>query len=377
VHIAINTRLLQNAPLDGIGRFGYEISRRLALHNPQDTFSLVFDRPFPEKYITQKNMKGYVVHPPTRLPLLINLFFNWGLPRLFSQIRPDVFFSPDGWVSLRSKVPTVSVVHDLNFMHMPENLPRIWRKHYLRQFPEYIRRADHLITVSEFSKQDITNHFGIRPEKISVVYNDTGDGFRPARSAEEIRQIQQEFAEGNPYFLFVGLIHARKNPGGLMQAFDLYKKQSKSPAKLIIAGNKKWWSAGLENTYQHCTFRKDIIFTGRVSDSDLRRLYRACEALVYPSFFEGFGIPILEAFKSGVPVITSNTTAMPEVGGEAALYANPHEPASIAEQMLLLENRPGLRERCIQKGFERTALFSWDRGAETVARILHQSASKP
>lgn len=374
MHVAVNTRLMQHGPLDGIGRFSFEILRRTAALHPDDRFSLLFDRKFDPRYLTSPNMTGKVVHPPTRLPFLMDLFFEVGIPLALKKLRPDVFFSPDGWVSLSSRTPTVSVLHDLNFIHMPGHLPPMWRKYYLKKFPLFIRRADHILTVSEFSKRDLQEQFGLPDDKISVVYNDTAEGFRPAAGAEEIQQIRARFADGKPYFLFVGLIHPRKNIGGLMDAFARYRNQMQDDTRLLIVGSKKWWTPELEDRLQKNPYRNDIVFTGRLDDESLQTVYRAATALVFPSFFEGFGIPILEAFKSGVPVITSPVTALPEVGGDAALYADPYDADAIAARMTALVQDPQLRNACIERGHVQTRRFSWDAGARTVSQILHRYA---
>lgn len=374
MHVAVNTRLMQHGPLDGIGRFSFEILRRVAALNPDDRFTLLFDRRFDPRYLTSPNMHGKAVPPPTRLPFLMDLFFEVGLPLQFKKLRPDVFFSPDGWVSLSAKVPTVQVVHDLNFIHMPEHLPRMWRKYYLKRFPRFIAKAHHIITVSEFSKRDLMEQLGVPESKISVVYNDTATGFRPAVDAKEAAAVRSRYAAGKPYFLFVGLIHPRKNIGGLMEAFALMKKNTGADTKLVIAGSKKWWTPELEKQYIEHPYRTDIVFTGRLSDEDLQEIYRGALALVFPSFFEGFGIPILEAFKSAVPVITSNCTALPEVGGDAALYCDPFDAASIAGPMADVYNNQELRERCIARGKVQAQKFSWDAGAQAVSQILKRYA---
>ena len=374
MHTAVNTRLLQHGPLDGIGRFSFEIIKRVAANNKEDKFTLIFDRSYDPKYITSKNVYAKWVPPPTRLPFLMDIFFEVSVPVLLRRLKPNVFFSPDGWVSMSTLTPTVQVVHDLNFIHLPEHLPPRWRKYYLEKFPLFIERADHIITVSEFSKRDLMKELHVPEKKISVVYNETAEGFRPAVNMAEIEDIQKRYADGKSYFLFVGLIHQRKNITGLMQAFALFKGQTGSDAKLVIAGSKKWWTEELEQSFVKNPYQTDIIFTGKVPDEDLQKLYRGSLALVYPSFFEGFGIPILEAFKSDVPVITSNNTALPEVGGDAALYCDPYQPESIAEQMKALYNDKDLRDLCVQRGRIQTSKFSWDAGAETVSKILHRYA---
>lgn len=374
MHVAVNTRLMQHGPLDGIGRFSFEILRRLAAGSPDDRFTLLFDRKFDPRYLTSPNMQGKAVPPPTRLPFLMDIFFEVSLPIVLKNLRPDVFFSPDGWVSLSTKTPTVQVVHDLNFIHMPEHLPPMWRKYYLKKFPLFIRRADHIITVSEFSKRDLVDRLHVPEEKISVVYNDTAEGFRPAKDEAEVNRIRNAHANGNPYFLFVGLIHPRKNIVGLMEAFARFKKETGSEARLLVAGNKKWWTAELEKSYREHPYTHAIRFTGRLSDEDLQEIYRGALALVFPSFFEGFGIPVLEAFKSGVPVITSGTTALPEVGGDAALYCDPGDAGSIAAQMEKIASDSTLRQTCINRGYAQARKFSWDTGAQTVHQILHRYA---
>ena len=374
MHVAVNTRLMQHGPLDGIGRFSFEILRRVAADNPDDRFTLLFDRRFHPKYLTSPNMRGKALFPPTRLPFLMDIFFEASLPVALKNLRPDVFFSPDGWVSLTAKTPTVSVVHDLNFIHMPEHLPPRWRRYYLKKFPLFIRRADHIITVSEFSKRDLMEQLDVPEEKLSVVYNDTAEGFRPANDEAEVQAIRGKYAQGRPYFLSVGLIHPRKNIPGLLNAFARFKSHTGSEAKLLVAGAKKWWTDELENRYRTNPAFADIHFFGRVSDADLQELYRGALALVFPSFFEGFGIPLLEAFKSGIPAITSHNTALTEVGGDAVLYCDPHEPESIAEAMLRVAESVALRQDLVQKGFARVPLFSWDAGARTVTRILHRYA---
>lgn len=374
MHVAVNTRLMQHGPLDGIGRFSFEILRRVADDNPNDRFTLLFDRRFHPRYLTSPNMRGKVLFPPTRLPFLMDIFFEASLPIALKNLRPNVFFSPDGWVSLTAKTPTVSVVHDLNFIHMPEHLPPRWRKYYLKKFPLFIRRADHIVTVSEFSKRDLMERLDVPAEKISVVYNDTAEGFRPAVDESELQRIRQKYAQGKPYFLFVGLIHPRKNIRGLMEAFALLKKQTGSEAKLLVAGAKKWWTAELEKQYRENTAASDIHFLGRLDDEDLQEVYRGALALVFPSFFEGFGIPLLEAFKSGIPAITSHNTALTEVGGDAVLYGDPNRPETFAQAMGQVLDDAALRTTCIQKGFAQAQKFSWDAGAQTVSQILHRYA---
>lgn len=374
VHIAVNTRLLQTGPADGIGLFTREIMARLPKIMAGDSFTFLFDKPFSNAYSLPENVTAKRLYPPTRLPLLMDLFFEWSVPRALQSIQPDVFFSPDGWVSLRTKTPTVSVVHDLNFLHHPEFIAPRWRKYYLKKFPEFVRKADHLITVSQFSKTDLVNTLNIPSENITVVYNSIAQGFRPVISIQEKEKIQQEFTGGFPYFLHVGSIHERKNTVGLMRAFESFRKAHEARFLLLFAGAKQWWTDAMQKTWNEHPFRDDILFLGKVSDEVLPYLYRGAEALVFPSFFEGFGIPVVEAFKSGIPVITSNSSSLPEIASDAAILIDPHNPEQMAEAMHRIISDSALREELINKGSHRVLDFSWDVAAEQIAQILKSYA---
>jgi glycosyltransferase involved in cell wall biosynthesis len=215
---------------------------------------------------------------------------------------------------------------------------------------------------------------GVPGKKITVVYNATAEGFRPVNSDSEKKSIQAEFSGSGPYFLHVGMIHERKNITGLIKAFSLFRDKHDGRFCLIVAGGKQWWTREMQQSWETSPFREDILFPGKVSDEDLRKLYRAAEALVYPSFFEGFGIPVVEAFESGIPVITSDRSALPEIAGRAALLINPDDPESIAEAMLRIVKNEELRRQLISLGAERSALFSWDKSAQTIAEILSRYA---
>ena len=218
-------------------------------------------------------------------------------------------------------------------------MPKIHLWHYKTFFPKFARKAKRIVTVSEFSKQDIVDCYGIDPKKIDVAYNGVNEKFAPI-SDEEQEAIRAKYTDGNPYFMFVGSLHPRKNLARLFTAFDLFKSQTPSNVKLLIVGEKRWWSEPA-----------------------------SALASVYVSYFEGFGIPILEAFKCDTPVITSNVTSMPEVAEDAALLVDPFSEASIAEGMteMLDEN---VREALIEKGRERAKDFSWDLATEGIWNSL-------
>jgi glycosyltransferase involved in cell wall biosynthesis len=268
----------------------------------------------------------------------------------------------------------VAQFHDLNFEHFPKDMPKIHLWHYKTFFPRFARKAKRIVTVSEFSKQDIVECYGIEPDKIDVAYNGVNERFAPI-SEEGQERIRAHYSNGNPYFMFVGSLHPRKNLARLFTAFDLFKSQTPSNVKLLIVGEKRWWSEPIEQAYSQMRFKDEVVFAGRLSAEDLHLVTAAALASVYVSYFEGFGIPILEAFKCETPVITSNVTSMPEVADDAALLVDPFSEASIAEGMteMLDEN---VRESLIERGRERVKVFSWDKAANAIWNSLMKAIEK-
>jgi glycosyltransferase involved in cell wall biosynthesis len=359
VRIAVNTRLLLSGKLEGIGWYTFETLRRITTQHPEHEFLFIFDRPFSKEFLFAPNVKAVYAGPPTRHIFLFFPWFEFQVPRILRKYKADVFLSPDGQLSLLSKVPQIAVIHDLNFHHHPEQLPPLVRWYYNTFFPRYARKAKRIATVSEYTKQDIVNSYGIDATSIDVTLNGCNERFRPL-TEEEHSSTRNKYTANESYFLFVGLIIPRKNLIRLMQAFDQFKKASKSPMKLLVVGEKKWWDNAHEAAFQSLQFKEEIVFAGRLQADELHRVISAAFALSFVPLFEGFGIPILEAFACGTPVITSNVTSMPEVAGDAALLANPYDVNDIASKMLELWKHPELRMQLKAKGLERRKDFSWE-----------------
>lgn len=366
--IAVNTRLLLKDKLEGIGWVEYETLRRMVLAHPEVEFYFLFDKNPDKSFIFGDNVVPVTLFPPARRSFLFVWYFELSVTRALKKIKPDLFFSPDGYLSLRTKVPSVVQFHDLNYEHYPHDVQKKYQWHYKTFFPRFARKAKRIVTVSEFSKQDIIDCYGIEPEKIDVVYNGVNEKFTPIPD-EAQEAIRARYTDGNPYFMFVGSLHPRKNLARLFTAFDLFKSQMPSNVKLLIVGEKRWWSEPIEQAYSQMRFKDEVVFAGRLSAEDLHLVTAAALASVYVSYFEGFGIPILEAFRCDTPVITSNVTSMPEVADDAALLVDPFSEASIAEGMteMLDEN---VREALIEKGRERVKDFSWDKAADDIWNSL-------
>ena len=370
--IAVNTRLLLNERLDGIGRFTDETLRIITSQHPEHRFFFYFDRKYNQKYIYNSNVQPVVLFPQARHPFLFLSWFEASLPLHFKFSKPDVFLSPDGFLSLATHVKSVGVIHDLNFEHFPEDIPWLVRKYYKTMFPRFAQKASRIATVSEYSKKDIAGSYGINPSKIDVVYNGAGNIFQPL-DADEKQQVKQRFSKGSEYFFFVGTLHPRKNLVNLFRAFDQFKKSDSTNIKLVLAGARMWWTDEIRLAYEGMEFRDEVIFTGRVSDQDLASLMASSLALTYVSYFEGFGIPILEAFSCDTPVITSNLTSMPEVAGNAAILTDPFSTDSIAGAMQKIAMDTDFRQKLVAAGREQRLKFSWQQTADKLWNCVEKA----
>ena len=268
-------------------------------------------------------------------------------------------------------MPSLAVIHDLNFEHYPKDLPFFNRIYYRYFFPKYTAKAKRIAVVSEFTKSDIVASYHIDPTKIDVVYNGVSESFKP-QSDDENKKTREIFSKGNHYFLFTGAMHQRKNIANLLRAFDEFKKTLSSPLQLILCGQKRWWTSEMEDVYSKITFKNDVIFTGRVSESDLQKITAAAFALTYVSNFEGFGIPIVEAMRCNVPVITSDVTSMPEIAGDAALLCDPFSYLSIRDAMIKIYTYPDLRNSLIEKGKIRQTFFTWQKSADALWKCIEK-----
>ncbi|MCR4849153.1 MAG: glycosyltransferase family 4 protein [Bacteroidales bacterium] len=371
MRIAVNTRLLLKGKLEGIGWVAYETLKRIVLAHPEVEFYFIFDRKPDPLFLFAANVKPVVLFPQARHPFLFIWFFELSVPSALRRIKADLFYSPDGYLSLRTKVPQVVEFHDLNFEHFPGDMPKIHLWHYKKFFPKFARKAKRIVTVSEFSKQDIVDCYGVGPNKIDVAYNGVNETFKPLSEAEK-KIVRAHYSFGHPYFMFVGSLHPRKNLARLFTAFDRFKQRSKNDVRLVIVGEKRWWTEPIQQAFEAMSCKEDVMFVGRLSAEDLHKVTAAALASVYVSYFEGFGIPILEAFRCDTPVITSNVTSMPEVAQDAALLVDPFDEDSIAEGMVKMLDAE-VRNDLIEKGRRRVQDFSWDHAATVIWNSMMES----
>lgn len=373
MNIAVNTRLLLKDKLEGIGQFSYESLKRITQSHPEHHFYFIFDRKFDPFFVFSDNITPVVAHPQARHPYLWYLFFEHGIPFQLRKIKPDMFLSTDGWIPTHLEVPVVNVIHDLNFVHNPEFVPPVVRRYYQRFFHKFAQKATRIATVSEFSKQDISKQFNVPADKIDVVYSGGNQLYKPLSETEQI-SVKEQFTNGCDFFLFIGLIHKRKNLTNIFKAYDEFRTHHDSNTKLVVVGNKKWWAGEIEDTYNSLIHKDDVLMTGYLPTEEVVKLTASAKALVYPSLFEGFGLPIVDSFNTHTPVITSNVSSMPEIAGDAALIVDPHSPSAIANAMEKISFDEELRKQLIFKEIERKNRFTWDKTANLLWNSIEKAS---
>lgn len=372
MEIVVNTRLLIKNKLEGIGWFTFETLKRITINHPDDHFIFLFDRDFDPTFIFADNITPVILSPPARHPFLFYWWFEVSVSNFLNKFKPDLFLSPDGYLSLHAKCKQLAVIHDINFEHYPNDLSFLVSHYYKYFFPKFAHKANGIATVSQFSKNDIINTYSVKNEKIDVVYNGCNEVYKPIDEALQL-ETKRQYTANCDYFLFVGSLHPRKNISRLFEAFDLFKNEQKSNIKLVIVGEKYYWTSAIKKTYINMKYRNEVVFTGRLNTDYLKNIIGSALALTYVPYFEGFGIPILEAMNCNTPVITSNVTSMPEIAGDAALLIDPFSVESIANAMKILYEDSDLRNSLIERGNKRKLDFSWDKTADALWQCIEKT----
>lgn len=361
--IAVNTRFLLDDQLEGFGYFTKEVLSLLTRAHPEHRFHFFFDRPFPKAFLFSANVTGHVLSPPARHPLLWKYWYDVSVPLQLKKTGADVFLSPDGQCSLTTRVPQCLVVHDLGFLHYPEAYQKTHLRYFRHYTPKFIRRAKTVATVSAFSKNDIVQQYKTPAEKINVVYSGVKPSFRPTTFAEQTA-VKEKYTAGDEFFLCTGALQPRKNLVNLLKAFSIFKRRMQSGMKLVLAGRLAWKNDAFLTLLKTYKYKDEVILTGYLEEEELARLTAAAYAAVYPSFFEGFGVPVLEAMQCGVPVLTSKHSSMQEISEGVALYFDPANVDEIAYQLMFIYKNEDERKALVEKGKPVAAHYTWQRTAE-------------
>jgi glycosyltransferase involved in cell wall biosynthesis len=363
MRIGIDARKLHDF---GIGTYLQNLLRHLARLDREWEYVL-FCRPADRAWIDELGPNFRAV--PTRAQPY-SILEQVTLPlRLLSE-RLDLYHSPHYVLPLLVPCPSVVTIHDCIHLIYPQYLPNRLAPYYARLFMWWAaHRSSRVMTVSEASKRDILRFFRIRPDKVSVIPNAIDERFRVAPPDEEARRIRERFQLHEPFVLYAGNVKPHKNVERLIEAFHQLHANGFDHLKLLIIGNDISKYATLRRAIHAHNLHKYVRFLGFVPDQTLAILYRLASVFVFPSLYEGFGLPPLEAMASGTPVVTSNASSLPEVVGTAAVLVDPHDAHAIAEGIAHVLYDPRLREDLRRRGLEHAATFSWDAAAREVRAI--------
>ncbi len=275
--------------------------------------------------------------------------------------------------------PIVSTIHDLSFEHLPETFTRRSRTQLRLTVRGTARRAAVILTLSEFSRRDIIETYAVDPERVLVTPAAAPTNFAPVENETELKDIRERYGIKANYLLSLGSIQPRKNLARLIEAYALLRSSRAGDRlpQLVIAGKRGWLDNEIQRAAQRENRNESIKFIGYVPEKDLPALYSAAICFVYPSFFEGFGLPVLEAMQCGTPVIAGNRTSLPEVAGAAALLFDPFDAGALAEAIERIIHNPDTRAELRVKGLERARIFSWTATARLTLQAYERALRKP
>jgi glycosyltransferase involved in cell wall biosynthesis len=365
MRIAFDLRRIKNP---GIGRYMKCLAEAVVAQAPEHQYLLILP-PDAAQAVAVEN--GRAERLVSSIPYY-SIREQFALPRFLQRHRVDVFHSPHFNLPLIRPCSTVVTIHDVIYLACKDDLPsRVGRVYYRGMIAASVRLADRVLTDSQFSKADIVRYLNADPAKIEVVYPAVDPRFRRVRDERAIQSVLSRYRVEGDYILYTGIYKPRKNHAALLRAFrELLKSGCK--ATLVIAGPIGEGEAELCRLAEQLGIAKHMVVAGFIPDSDLPALYSGARVYACPSLYEGFGFTVLEAMACGVPVVCSGHTSLPEIAGDAALYADPQNPSEFAEAVASAFSGGALREQLIEKGYKNCARFRWETAAQdTLAAYQH------
>lgn len=347
----------------GLGRYAESLTRALVAAHP-GRYVLFYNRergtqPLPglEQWPTRTVALGY---KPWRTLVWLGQLAHVG----FDSLVPDaeLFHATEHLLLPLGSVPTVLTVHDLIFRHLPAHHKPLNRWYLNLTMPLYCRRATHVIAVSEQTRRDLMTVYGLAPEKVTVVY-EAADSRFCLQQPRAVAEVHARYGLPERYLLFVGTIEPRKNLSRLLAAFEAIHTDGLSDG-LVIVGKRGWLYDDFFSRLERSPARDAVLFPGYVPDQDLPAVYAGAQALIFPSLYEGFGLPVLEGMACGTPVVASSASSIPEVGGDAALYFDPADVGEMAVTLRRVLSDRVLQEELRARGLAQAARFSWAQAAD-------------
>ena len=369
MRIGIDCRTIldpKHGELAGVGHYTYFLLENLLKIDQKNHYVLFFDPQIGDaKHFKRPNVTiKYFPHTDKRkyLPVVHSHLL---IARFLQKQKLDLFHSPASTVPLTYPGKAVVTIHDLAIYHKPEWFPKGQKFSTRIAVPQTVRRANKIIAVSEHTKKDIIKYFGIPSWKIIVIHN----GVEEAPADNEKENVRKKFDIKQDFIISVSTLQPRKNITGLIKAYNSLRSSSVfKNYQLVIAGNKGWDYTEIFQLVKKLALTKKVIFTDYISKKDKFALLKEASLLVFPSFYEGFGLSILEAMQQGTPVVTSNITSMPEVAGKAGLLVDPYKETSIARGIKKVLTNNELKRKMARSGIANAKKFSWQATAERTLR---------
>jgi glycosyltransferase involved in cell wall biosynthesis len=377
IAIDYTSAINQNA---GIGRFVRSLVASVVEIDTTDNFLLLHAAPNPGRHPTYPNganVSRRVLRVNERLMNIVWHRLQLPLPADWLTGPVDLFHSPDFVMPPVRAARSILTVHDLAFLLYPECADARLRAYLEKTVPRSVQRADYVVADSENTRNDVICLLGVPPERVTVVPGGVDPSFQPVDDPERLAAIRRTIGldETTPYILFIGVIEPRKNLVGLIEAFDVLKSRRPLPHKLVVVGRRGWLSEGTMERAERSPYRDEIIFPGFIPDGELASLYSAAETFAFPSHYEGFGLPVLEAMACGTPVVASRASSLPEIVGDAGMQVDPDEPERLASALELLALNPEMRADFRDRGIARAATFTWEAAAQIMVDVYHKVAA--
>jgi len=374
--ILIDLRVLARSQFSGITEYTKFLVSHLLLSDKKNEYLLFYNGfkkiPLPEEWTNKPQVKVIDSSIPNRLWSFSNKIFN--LPKIDKKIKADIFFSPHfNILSLIEPQKRVFTFHDLSFVHYPNffsNRDKFW--HWLQNYKRQAQTAGHLIAVSDFTRQDLIDNLLVSPERITRIYSGINPFYRNLSAEDEnLEKFQKIHNLEKPFLFYLGVIEPRKNITAIIRTFNILKaKEEFKNLQLVIAGPKGWLYDKIFQEAKNSKFQEEIIFWGPASLTEALYLYNSAEVFVYPSFFEGFGFPPLEAQACGLPVITSTRSSLPEVMGDSALMVDPWRIDDLTFAIKNLLTDQSSRKRLQTAGFSNIKRFNWAKTAQETIEVF-------
>lgn len=372
MHVAVDARYVSRLQ-SGIGLYTEHLLRALAAIDPTTRYTYLAVRNGPDPGIRQPNFSPCFTRISFENHLVGDLWQSSYLPVRLAALGVDLYHGPAVFLPLvKLGYRTVVTIHDLVAFLFPETVPTKYGT-YMRWMTRLsARTADRIIADSEATRRDLVRLLGVPGEKVRTIPAALGTGFEPVRDPARLEAVRRTYQLEGPYLLFVGNLEPRKNLVRLIEAYAVLRRRFTLPHRLVLAGKKGWLYRPIFQAVERLGLQREVVFTGYIAPADLPAVYSMADAFAFPSLYEGFGLPVLEAMACGVPVVAGASGSIPEVVGDAALLVPSLEVEAIAEALYRVLTDAGLRAELTARGRERSRAFSWERVAIQTREVYEQ-----